>query len=149
MYSQQILSQVWYGRLENWPEKSLPSMVFHILVLLIMVPVNVIKKMFCKPVSSSPHVFTKKKQIRNFHVLWPRANSPTILQVNLCQKHLFLDQLTHNMTKDCSLIYQFSTCKLQAQNMGRTCCVHKLFECQNKNKKQFVCTTCSTHVLSL
>ena len=40
-----------------------------------------------------------------------------VLQVNHCQKHLFLDQLTDNMTKDCSLIYQFSTCKLQAQNM--------------------------------
>ena len=25
----------------------------------------------------------------------------SILQVNLCQKHLFLQQLTHNMTKDC------------------------------------------------
>ena len=33
----------------------------------------------------------------------------TRLQVNLCQKLLFLYQLTHNMTKDCSLIYQFST----------------------------------------
>ena len=44
------------------------------------------------------------------------------LQVNLCQKNLFLHQLTHNMTKDCSLIYQFSTWKLQAQNTGRTCC---------------------------
>ena len=31
------------------------------------------------------------------------------VQVNLFQKHLFLNQLTHNMTKDCSLIYQFST----------------------------------------
>ena len=31
------------------------------------------------------------------------------IQVNLCQKHLFSHQLTHNMTKDCSLIYQFST----------------------------------------
>ena len=31
------------------------------------------------------------------------------IQVNLCQKHLFLDQLTQNMTKVCSLIYQFST----------------------------------------
>ena len=39
------------------------------------------------------------------------------IQVNLCQKHLFLDQLTHNVTNDCSLIYQFSTWKLQAQNM--------------------------------
>ena len=25
------------------------------------------------------------------------------IQVNLCQKHLFLHQLTHNMTTDCSL----------------------------------------------
>ena len=49
------------------------------------------------------------------------------VQVNLFQKHLFLHQLTHNMTKDCSLNYKFSTWKLQAQNMLRTCCVHKLF----------------------
>ena len=27
-----------------------------------------------------------------------------IVQVNLCQKLLFLHQLTHNMTKDCGLI---------------------------------------------
>ena len=67
MYSQQILSQVWYGRLENWQEKSLPSKAFHILVLLIMVPVNVIKKMFSKPVSSSPHVFTKKTNSKLFY----------------------------------------------------------------------------------
>ena len=49
------------------------------------------------------------------------------MQVNICQKHLFLHQLTHNMTKDCSLNYKFSTWKFQAQNMLRTCCVHKLF----------------------
>ena len=30
------------------------------------------------------------------------------------------------MTKDCPLNYQFSTWKLQAQNIRRTCCVHKL-----------------------
>ena len=28
--------------------------------------------------------------------------------------------------KNCSLIYQFNTWKQQAQNMGRTCCAHKL-----------------------
>ena len=28
---------------------------------------------------------------------------------NLCQKHLFSHQLTHNMAKDCPLIYKFST----------------------------------------
>ena len=30
------------------------------------------------------------------------------LQVNLCQKLLFLHQLAHNMTTDCSLKYEFS-----------------------------------------
>ena len=54
------------------------------------------------------------------------------LQVNLCQKHLFLHQLTHNMTKNCSLIYQFSTWKLQAQNM----CAWIVLN--TKTKKQFV-----------
>ena len=75
------------------------------------------------------------------------------LQVNLCQKLLFLHQLTHNMMTDFSLNYEFSTWKLQAQNMGRTCHVDKLFFV-------FVLTfrttyvhnmfyPCSTHVLSL
>ena len=32
-----------------------------------------------------------------------------LLQVNLCQKLLFLHQLTHNMTTDCSLNYHLST----------------------------------------
>ena len=40
-----------------------------------------------------------------------------LLQVNLFQKHLFLHQLTHNMTIGCSLSYEFSTWKLQAQNI--------------------------------
>ena len=31
-----------------------------------------------------------------------------MIKVNLCQKLLFLHQLTHNMTKDCSLNYEFS-----------------------------------------
>ena len=50
-----------------------------------------------------------------------------LIQVNLCQKHLFSHQLTHNMTIYCSLIYKFNTWKLQAQNMGRTCSAQKLF----------------------
>ena len=53
-------------------------------------------------------------------------NKKSVVQVNLCQKHLFLHQLTHNLMTDCSLNYEFSTWKLQAQNMLRTCCVHKL-----------------------
>ena len=35
--------------------------------------------------------------------------APEAVQVNLCQKLLFLHQLTHNMTTDCILNYKFST----------------------------------------
>ena len=38
-----------------------------------------------------------------------------VLQANLCQKLLFLHQLTHNMTTDCSMNYKFNTWKFQAQ----------------------------------
>jgi hypothetical protein len=46
---------------------------------------------------------------------------------NVCQKLLFLHQLTHNMTTNCSLNYKFNTWKFQALNSGRTCCEQKLF----------------------
>ena len=55
------------------------------------------------------------------------SNCCLALQVNQCQTFLFLHRVTHNMTTDCSLHYQFSACKFQAQNALRTCCVHKLF----------------------
>ena len=53
----------------------------------------------------------------NFPMSMLLFGSLYLLQVNLWQKHLFSHQLTHNMTKDCSMIYHFSTWKLQAQNM--------------------------------
>ena len=71
-------------------------------------------------------------------------NSSSMLQVNLCQKLLFFNQLTHNMTTDCSLNYKFSTWKLQAQNTLRTCSVHKLFW-MSKQKNNL----CKQHVMSL
>ena len=58
-----------------------------------------------------------------------------------CQKHLFLHQLTQHMTKDYSLNYEFSTWKMQSQNMlcaqifvfvltFRTICVqNKIWHC--------------------
>ena len=49
---------------------------------------------------------------------------PASVQVNLFQKHLFLHQLTHNMTTDCSMIYEFSTRKFHEQNMLRACQEH-------------------------
>ena len=43
--------------------------------------------------------------------------------------------------------------ELRVQYMKTTSSEHVVYincsECQNKNKKQFVCTTCSCHVLSL
>ena len=44
------------------------------------------------------------------------------VQVNLCQKLLFLHQLTHNMTKDCPVNYQFITWKFQAKNTQNLFC---------------------------
>ena len=44
-------------------------------------------------------------------------------QVNLCQKLLFLHQLTHNMT---TFMFMELPRKLQGQNMGRTCSTHVL-----------------------
>ena len=35
--------------------------------------------------------------------------SVAVVHVNLCKKLLFLHQLTHNMTADCSLNYKFNT----------------------------------------
>ena len=49
------------------------------------------------------------------------------IQVNLYQKLLFLHQLTHNMTTDCSLNYEFSTWELKAQ-----------FRMSNKNKTKTI-----------
>ena len=64
------------------------------------------------------------------------------VQVNFFQKHLFLHQLTHNMTKDCPLNYQFSTWKLQSQNMLCTQIVFCFcFDIQNN--------LCTQHALSL
>jgi hypothetical protein len=58
--------------------------------------------------------------------------------INLFQKHLFLHQLTHNMTTDCLLNYEFSTRKIQVQNMLCTKNVF-CFDIQNN--------FCTLHVL--
>ena len=73
-------------------------------------PVSVMKKCYPIRVPNCRTVTDIKR--RTFQV--------NKLLLNLFQKHLFLHQLTHNTTKDCSLNYKFSTWKLQAQNMGRT-----------------------------
>ena len=66
-----------------------------------------------------------------------------LLQVNLFQKHSFLNQLTHNMTTDCSLNYKFNTWKFQAQTWGE----HVVYRNCFWHSEQFLYTTCSPHVL--
>ena len=68
------------------------------------------------------------------------------VQVNLFQKHLFLYQLTHNMTKDCSLNYEFSIWKFQAQNM---LCTQIIFCFDILTIYVSTPATCSEHVLRI
>ena len=50
-----------------------------------------------------------EKKIKNFFIAVDlKIDCTKYVQVNLFQKHLFLHQLTHNMTKDCSLNYEFT-----------------------------------------
>ena len=60
------------------------------------------------------------------------------VQVNLFQKHSFLNQLTHNMIADCSLITDFSTRKIQVQNMLGT---NIVLNAKTKTKNNFASDT--------
>ena len=88
------------------------------------------------------HPSVWKSALLNF--LWIGAIQSKYLQVNLFQKHLFLNKLTHNMTTDCAFIPEFSTRKIQVENMMCTNIVLK-----TKNKKQCLYTTCSEVVFFL
>ena len=46
---------------------------------------------------------------------------------NSLSEALILASTNPQYDKNCSLIYRFNTWKQQTQNMGRTCCAHKLF----------------------
>ena len=73
---------------------------------------------------------------RNFHIA---TCMMYVLQVNLSQKLSFLNQLTHNVTRDCSLNYKKST---SSEHVVYKFC----FKYQNNNKKTNFCTQ---HVLNL
>ena len=57
-------------------------------------------------------------------------------EVNLCQKLSFLNQLTHNMTRDCSLNYKKNTSSEHLVHKNCLC-----FDIKNNN--------CTQHVLNL
>ena len=74
-------------------------------------------------------------QKAKFYLMGPclKVGFNGLIQVNLCQKYIFLHQLTHNMTTDFSLSYKFITKKL---HVVYTNC----FDIQNN--------LCTQHVLS-
>ena len=80
-----------------------------------------------------------KKPVTQF----ARSITTSYIQVNLCQKLLFLHQLTHNMTTDCSLNYKFNTWKFQAQTWGE----HVVYRNCFWHSEHFLYTTGSPHVL--
>ena len=71
-------------------------------------------------------------------------SSQFFVQVNLCQKLLFLHQLTHNMTTDCSLFMKIVSSEYM-QNMLSTQIVVFVLFCLSE---QFWYTTCSADVAS-
>ena len=63
----------------------------------------------CLECSSLIKKVWKPKKMRKYHSGYEKNKYDDDIQVNICQKHLFLHQLTHNMMTDCSLNYEFST----------------------------------------
>ena len=64
-------------------------------------------------------------------------------QVNLCRKLSFLNQLTYNMTRDCSLHSQKNT---SSKHVVYKYC---FLNVKTKTKKQFLYTTCCEPVFFL
>ena len=74
---------------------------------------------------------------RNFFS-FPKMSVSMSVQVNLFQKHSFLHQLTHDTTTDCSLNYEFSTWKIQVQNVFDQSIASTKTKCINLNTKSSV-----------
>ena len=92
--------------------------------------------------TENAHSYKKKIHTQKKIMVFKTA---ILLQVNLCQKLLYLHQLTHNMTTDCTLNYKFKTWKFQAQTWGE----HVVYRNYFWHSEQFMYKTYSEHVLSL
>ena len=74
------------------------------------------------------NLWIKNKMCKIRFIGFAKYDKMKFIQVNLSQTLLFLHQLTHNMTTNCSLNYKFNRyMKIPSSNLGRTCCVQKLF----------------------
>ena len=116
-----FFSSSWLGQLSKWLQRS--SLQIQLSSL-------------------SPSLLLISKQLKVMPFLVTSFSSCTV-QVNHCQKLLFLHQLTHNMTTDCSLNYKFNTWKFQVQTWGEHVMCSNCFW----HSEQFLYTTCSPHVL--
>ena len=62
-----------------------------------------------KKFGKMPHLHTSPRVTINLHFKPLKGEESKLLQVNLLQNLSFLNQLTHNMTRDCSLISKKNT----------------------------------------
>ena len=99
----------------------------------ISISLRQIFKIFIRSFLGPAFFFTKKMHPQFHQCFLVEKTTTNFLQVNLFHKHLFLHQLTHSMTKDCSLDYKFRTCSEHVVYINCS-------ECQNK--KQFLYTKC-------
>ena len=96
---------------------------------------TLISLIFCLHLNRGNTLIRRLREVRS---KWLRFCNELFffLQVNLFQKHLFLHQLTHNMTKVVHLIMS----SVHENSKLRTCWEHVVYincsECQNKTKKQ-------------
>ena len=82
-------------------------------------------------------------QFKTFYLVHLLSTTWVLVQVNLCQELLFLHQLTHNVTSDCSFKYKFNSRKFKAQTWAE----HVVYRNCFWDSEQFLFTTCSPHVL--
>ena len=95
--------------------------------------------------SSFSHTFNCvcwSKPIFKVSKMWRRVFLLIKVQVNLCQKLLFLHQLTHNMTTDCSLFMKIVTSGYLQNILCTQIFAFVLFW----HSEQFWYTTCSADV---
>ena len=82
---------------------------------------------------SEQFMYTSCSEFGNaMHWTWNSMN-------NLLSHCGLVDARISASEKDLPVTLQFSTWKLQAQNMGKTCCVHKLFWMSKNQTKTNLC----------
>ena len=80
---------------------------------------------FCFSKEIQGRLYLSKKRICKCSSSYLKVHYHQNVQVNLCQKLLFLHQLTHNMTADCSEHVVYSKCFWHSEQFLYTTCSRK------------------------